>query len=130
MAEKKKHDECECGCGCEHEHVHDDHCDCGCEHDDDVVMLQDENGNEIPFHYVYTCEHEGKEYVFLQAAEDEDESIEIFALQTIEEKGEYYDVLDPVDDDLYEVLYEKLLLAASEDCCEDEECDCHHGEKK
>ena len=120
MAEKKLHEEC--GCGVEHNH---EECDCGCEHDSDVVLLQDENGNEVPFHYVYNCEHEGKEYVFLQAAEDEDESIEIFALQTVEEKGEYYDVLDPVDDDLYEVLYEKLLLVASEDACEDDDCECH-----
>lgn len=125
MAEKKNQE-----CDCKHEHHHDcdcqhEECDCGCDHEGDVVMLQDDKGNEVPFHYVYTMEHEGKEYVFLQAAEDEDEAIEIFGLETVEEDGEYYDLLDPVDDDLYDVLYEKLLLVASEDACEDDECDCH-----
>ena len=123
MAEKKKDCGCEHeDCNCQHEHEHE--CDCGCE--DDVVILQDAEGNEVKFHYVYNMEHEGKEYVFLQAAEEDDETIEIFAVETVEEKGEYYDVLDPVDDDLYEVLYEKLLLAAAENECEDEDCDCHH----
>lgn len=127
MAEKKNHD-----CGCEHEH--DNHeCDCGCEHDEDcdcgcddnVVMLQDADGNEVAFNYVYNMEHEGKEYVFLQAADaDEDDGeIEIFAIHTVEEDGQYYDMLDPVDDALYDVLYEKLLLVAAEDACEDD-CDC------
>ena len=133
--EHATHDE-HCDCGCDHQHDHEQ-CDCGCDHDSDLVMLQDESGKEIPFHYVYNCEHEGKEYVFLQAADDEDDSLEIFALKTVEENGEFYDVLDPVDDDLYEVLYEKLLLAASQDCCADDEtechdehCDCHNNTKK
>ena len=140
MDEKKIHDEhCDC---CNHDH---DECDCGCDHESDVVMLQDENGNEVAFHYVYNCEYEGKEYVFLQAADDEDDSLEIFELQTVEEDGEYYDVLDPVmEDNLYDALYDKLLMAASEDCCadddcashnencecHDEHCDCKHKDKK
>lgn len=133
MSEKKhdcgcEHEDCnnkhhhdECDCGCEH-----GECDCGCEHEDDVVILQDQDGNDVKFHYVYNLTHEGKEYVYLQAADDEDEAIEIFAVETVEENGEFFDTLDPVDDDLYEVLYEKLLLVASEDACEDEECECHH----
>ena len=68
MAEEKKQHHCDCGC--DHDHDHDctcdhDDCDCGCEHDD-VVVLQDENGNDVAFHYITTLEHEGKEYVFLQ----------------------------------------------------------------
>ena len=121
MAENKGH-----GCDCEHEHVHDcdcghEECDCGCE--DEVVVLQDSDGNDVAFHYVYNMEHEGKEYVFLQAVDSEDGVVEIFSVQTVEENGEYFDTLDPVDDDLYDVLYEKLLLVASEDACEDD-CDC------
>ena len=69
MAEEKKQHHCDCGCDHDH-HDHDctcDHdgdCDCGCEHDD-VVVLQDENGNDVAFHYITTLEHEGKEYVYL-----------------------------------------------------------------
>lgn len=107
MSEEKnihEHD-CDCDCGCEHDHD----CDCGCE--DDVIMLQDENGNDVAFHFVTTMEHEGKNYVYLQTAdEDEDDLvIEIFELESVEEDGEAYDRLYPVEDDLYEVLYNKLL---------------------
>ena len=107
MSEEKnihEHD-CDCDCGCEHDHD----CDCGCE--DYVIMLQDENGNDVAFHFVTTMEHEGKNYVYLQTAdEDEDDLvIEIFELESVEEDGEAYDRLYPVEDDLYEVLYNKLL---------------------
>ena len=107
MSEEKnihEHD-CDCDCGCEHDHD----CYCGCE--DDVIMLQDENGNDVAFHFVTTMEHEGKNYVYLQTAdEDEDDLvIEIFELESVEEDGEAYDRLYPVEDDLYEVLYNKLL---------------------
>ena len=107
MSEEKnihEHD-CDCDCGCEHDHD----CDCGCE--DDVIMLQDENGNDVAFHFVTTMEHEGKNYVYLQTAdEDEDDLvIEIFELESVEEDGEAYDRLYPVEDGLYEVLYNKLL---------------------
>ncbi len=123
MSEELEKNVCDCGC----EHEHDEHCDCGCEHDDDIVMLEDDEGNEIAFHYVTTLEHEGKEYVYLQAAEaDEDDLvIEVFELETVEEDGEAYDRLYPVDDDLYEILYNKLMAEVNAEC-EDEDCDCHH----
>lgn len=145
MAEKKNH---ECDCEMEHKHTcdcqHDDHdcdchhdhdCDCGCETEDDLVILQDEDGNDVFYHYVYNMEHDGKEYVFLQAVDcDEDEDgIEIFSLQTTEENGEYFDLLDPVDDDLYDVLYNKLIeVAQQEDDCDcdcDSDCDCDCEDK-
>lgn len=111
MAEEKKQQH-HCDCGCEHDH-HDHDCDCGCDcENDDIVMLQDEDGNDVPFHYITTLEHEGAEYVYLQSADDEDDDeieIEIFELQTVEEDGEMFDTLLPVDDDLYETLYTKLM---------------------
>ena len=113
MAEEKKQHHCDCGC--DHDHDHDctcdhDDCDCGCEHDD-VVVLQDENGNDVAFHYITTLEHEGKEYVFLQSADEEDNlAVEIFELQTVEEEGELFDTLLPIDDELYEIMYEKLMF--------------------
>ena len=113
MAEEKKQHHCDCGC--DHDHDHDctcdhDDCDCGCEHDD-VVVLQDENGNDVAFHYITTLEHEGKEYVFLQSADEEDNlAVEIFELQTVEEEGELFDTLLPIDEELYEIMYEKLMF--------------------
>ena len=117
MAEQKKQHHCDCGCDHDHDHDctcdHDDcDCDCGCEHDEDVVVLQDENGNDVAFHYITTLEHEGKEYVFLQAADEEEDNlaVEIFELQTVEEEGELFDTLLPIDDELYEIMYEKLMF--------------------
>ena len=127
MADKKKHD-----CGCDHEHdVHEHNCDCGCENvDEDVVMLQDENGNDIPFYYITSLEHDGKEYVCLQQADDEDPIVEIFELEEAEEDGEPYDNLLPIDDELYEVLFKQLLEEVGGDDCDDPDCDCHHHDDK
>ena len=127
MAEEKKQHHCDCGCDHDH-HDHDctcDHdgdCDCGCEHDD-VVVLQDENGNDVAFHYITTLEHEGKEYVYLQSADEEDDNlaVEIFELQTVEEDGELFDTLFPIDDDLYEIMYEKLMFELANGSDDDEE---------
>ena len=127
MAEEKKQHHCDCGCDHDH-HDHDctcDHdgdCDCGCEHDD-VVVLQDENGNDVAFHYITTLEHEGKEYVYLQSADEEDDNlaVEIFELQTVEEDGELFDTLLPIDDDLYEIMYEKLMFELANGSNDDEE---------
>lgn len=121
--EKKQHD-----CDCKHEH--DEHCDCGCETvDEDVVMLEDEDGNEIPFYHIATLEKDGKEYACLQQADDEDPIVEIFELQEVEEGEEVYYNFLPIDDDLYDALYKQLeeeVKAMSEDECDDPDCDCHH----
>ncbi len=106
------------------------------EQDEDLVMLEDMDGNEIPFHYITTLEHNGKEYVYLQAVateEDEDDgAIEIYELETVIENGEEFDSLLPVEESEYEVLYAKLIEAINaeiDDCnCGDEECSCGEGE--
>ena len=111
----------QCNCGCE-EHEHDD-----------VVMLEDENGNEVAFHYITTLEYEGKEYVFLQAAEGEDlDILEIYELETSEEDGEEMDSLYPVEDELYETLYNLFMAEVEQagcdcdgDCDDDCDCGCH-----
>ena len=132
MEENKKHQH-DCDCGCEHEHDAD--CDCGCEVDEDVVMLEDEEGNEIPFYHIATLDRDGKEYACLQQADDEDPIVEIYELQEVEEDGELFYNFLPIDDELYEVLYAQLEKEVSEltgeDCdCEDDDCDCcHHHEE-
>ena len=131
MAEKKKNQQ-ECACGCEHEHhTHDADCDCGCAVDEDVVMLEDEEGREIPFYHIATLERDGKEYACLQQADDEDPIVEIFELEEVEEDGEVYYNFLPIDDELYEALYKQLEeeVAAMGDECDDEDCDCHHDHK-
>lgn len=91
--------------------------------EEDIVMLQDAEGNELPFHYITTLEHEGKEYVFLQEATDDEEGgeVEIYELETVVEDGEEYDSLLPVEEELYEKLYAQLIEAIN---AEAEGCSC------
>lgn len=96
--------------------------------EDEVVMLLDEEGNEIPFHYITTLEHEGKEYVYLQQATDDEEEggeIEIYELETVVEDGEEFDSLLPVEEETYELLYAKLIEAIN---AEAEGCSCGCGD--
>ncbi len=127
MSEEKKHQ-----CDCEHEH--DEHCDCGCEDmDEDVVMLEDEDGNEIPFYHIATLERDGKEYAVLQQADDEEPVLEIFELQEVEEGEEFYYNFLPIDDELYDALHQQLMEeveAMSDEECDDPDCDCHHCDDK
>ena len=111
-------------------------CNCGCEehvHEEEVVMLEDENGNQIAFHYITTMEYEGKEYVFLQPAEGEElDVLEIYELEASEEEG--MDNLFPVEDELYETLYNQLMKDVEDgvfegdvtyrECLDGCECDC------
>jgi len=122
MADEKKKT-----CDCEHEHDGD----CGCDMEEDVIMLEDEDGKEIPFYHIATLEHEGKEYAYLQQAdEEEDPMIEIFELEEVEDDAEGYYNLIPIEDDLYDTLFKKLedeIAACGDGCeCEDPECECHH----
>ena len=107
-------------------------CDCGDEAcdfvEDDIVMLEDEDGNEIAFHHVATLERDGKEYACLQEADDEEAVVEIFELVETEEDGESYYNFLIVDDETYEVLYRQLLeevAAMNNGCdCDEDGCDC------
>ena len=107
-------------------------CDCGCEVDEDVVMLEDEDGNEIAFYHIATLDRDGKEYACLQQAEDEDPIVEIFELEEVEENGEFFYNFLPIDDELYESLYEQLEKEIAEltgEGCDDPDCECHHHHK-
>lgn len=116
MLDENKVHTCDCG---------DEACDCV---EDDIVMLEDEDGNEIAFHHVATLERDGKEYACLQEADDEEAVVEIFELVETEEDGESYYNFLIVDDETYEVLYRQLLeevAAMNNGCdCDDDDCDC------
>lgn len=126
MADEKKKK----GCDCEH-HEHDHECDCGCDMEEDVIMLEDEDGNEVPFYHIATLEHEGKDYAYLQQADDEDDPmIEIFELEEVEDDGEGYYNLIPIEDEMYEILFKRLEdEIAAGDGCDDPDCECHHNDE-
>ena len=126
--DEKKRNQHDCDCGCDHNH-HEHDADCCCDVDEDVVMLEDDEGNQIPFYHIANLERNGKEYVCLQQADDEDPIVEIFELQEVIEEDEPYFNFLPIDDELYEVLYKQLeeeVAAMGEDGCDDADCDCHH----
>jgi len=127
MSEEKKKNSCSCG------HDHGADCDCGCDMDEGIITLVDEEGNDVPFYHIATLEREGKEYACLQKADDEDPIVEIFELEDGEtdDEDEMINLL-PIDDELYESLYEQLekeISEMSDDCC-DSECECHHHDDK
>ncbi len=81
------------------------------EENNNLVQLQDENGNEINFEHLMTVEHEGSYYVVLEATEDSDDCKEGEAIilkiirddesgddvyATIEEEAEFNAVFDKV----------------------------------
>ena len=117
MADNKHNHECECE-ECMHE-------------DDDIVMLEDEEGNEVAFHHIATLDRDGKEYACLQEVDDEDAIVEIFELVEVEENGEAFYNFLIVDDETYEVLYDQLISEMHQmngehhcDCDHDCDCDC------
>ncbi|MEG1706842.1 MAG: DUF1292 domain-containing protein [Clostridia bacterium] len=128
----------------EQKHVADCECEeCGEEYnaEDDVVILEDENGEECRFNFVTTIDYEGAEYIYLQPLDKDgeitEEQLEIYKVTS--EEGSEDEILDPVDDELYEKLYDELMKLVDEhecDCeecngeeheceCEEHECDCH-----
>ena len=75
-----------------------------------VIELQDENGNDVPFEHLMTLEHEGSYYVVLEAVQDMDDCMEGEALIlkiVQDENGE--DVYATIED-------EKELQAVFDKC--------------
>ena len=86
MLDENKVHTCDCG---------DEACDCV---EDDIVMLEDEDGNEIAFHHVATLERDGKEYACLQEADDEEAVVEIFELVETEDLVQEYQEITVSED--------------------------------
>lgn len=92
--------------------------------DDEVITLQDEQGNDVNFYQVACVELDGEFYALLQPAEPmegvaEDEAW-IFHLV---EEDEESDLFEPVEDEelLQRVFDEYLKAVANSETAEDEE---------
>ena len=82
------------------------------EEDEDLFVLEDENGEEISFHQLARLEWEGKTYALLSLLGDENENnAMVFTVET-DEDGE--ETLDPTDDELADELF-YYFLAENED---------------
>ena len=60
------------------------------EEEDNIITFVDENGEEITFEYLDCIEYEGKEYLCLLPAEEENNEIVILEVEPIDEENENY----------------------------------------
>lgn len=65
---------------------------------DNIIVLNDENGNEVEFEFLDLIEYGGEEYVVLLPCDDSDGADEVVILR-IEELGENNETYASVDDD-------------------------------
>ena len=88
------------------------------EENNNLVQLQDENGNEINFEHLMTVEYEGSYYVVLEATEDTDDCKEgesiILKIIRDEESGD--DVYATIEDEAeFNAVFEKCMAIMEEE---------------
>ena len=88
------------------------------EENNNLVQLQDENGNDINFEHLMTVEHEGSYYVVLEATEDSDDCKEgeaiILKIIQDEESGE--DVYATIEDEAeFNAVFDKCMAIMDEE---------------
>ena len=74
---------------------------------DNIIVLNDEEGNEVNFEFLDLIEYEGEEYVVLLPTEEEDDSDEVVILKvedTEDEETESYVSVD--DEDTLQKIFE------------------------
>ena len=80
---------------------------------DEIVTLQDEDGNEVGFNHLMTIEHEGSFYIALEEVEDDDE-VMLLKIAKDEESGE--DIYLSIDDEEeFNLVLAKCIEALEED---------------
>ena len=55
-----------------------------------ILTLTDENGNDQNFEYLDVIEYQGKEYLILMPAEEEETHIVILEIEPVDEENENY----------------------------------------
>ena len=68
-----------------------------------IQTLTDENGNDQNFEYLDVIEYQGKEYLILMPAEEEETHIVILEIEPVDEENENYLSID--DEDLLNTVY-------------------------
>lgn len=80
---------------------------------DNIIVLNDENGEEVPFEFLDLIELDGEEYVVLLPTEDDEEEGEVVILKvedTDSEEEESYVSVDDQDvlNKVFEIFKEKF----------------------
>ena len=79
------------------------------EEESNLLSLTDENGQETVFEYLDAIEYQGKEYLILLPADDEDGQVVILEVEPVDEETEnYLSVGDEVLlNEVYDIFKEK-----------------------
>ena len=68
-----------------------------------ILTLTDENGNDQDFEYLDVIEYQGKEYLIVMPAEDQETHIVIMEIEPVDEENENYLSID--DENLLNAVY-------------------------
>ena len=74
------------------------------EEESNLLSLTDENGQETVFEYLDVIEYQGKEYLILLPADDEDGQVVILEIEPVDEETENY--LSVSDENLLNAVYD------------------------
>ena len=90
----------------------------------DIVVFEDENGNEIEFEILFSFEHKGEEYAVLTEASEmenlgEDDSPDLYILRIVKNGDEEEFVA--VDEDMMEELIDVVERIFEDELEEEEE---------
>lgn len=80
---------------------------------DNIIVLNDENGEEVPFEFLDLIEYEGEEYVVLLPVEEAEEADEVVILKLEDTESEDEESYVSVDDEnvlntIFEMFKEKF----------------------
>ena len=74
------------------------------EEESELLILTDENGEDVEFEYLDSIDYEGKEYIVLIPAADDNSEIVILEVEPVDEENENY--LSVKDEDTLQAVYE------------------------
>ena len=71
---------------------------------DNIIVLNDEDGNEAEFEYLDIIAYEGEQYVVLLPCDDEDQMVVILRIEETDGEGETYASVE--DDETLQAVFE------------------------
>ena len=79
-----------------------------------IELIDDESGESVQFLHLATLMHEGKEYIAVTDAAEDDEECGVFFMEIISEDGE--DSYSPVEDEqLQDALFQQFVALMDEE---------------
>ena len=75
------------------------------EEESNIIVLEDDLGNEVEFEYLDVIEYEGVEYLYLIPADEEDgDDVVILKITSIDDETESFEGIE--DEELLDTLFE------------------------